>query len=144
MATRAKRRHMKINGLPVKDGKTNIALLVTSGDIKKAVPKDQTLCAAAIACKRSLGCTEARVHIGRTYLRFNGHWERYHTSPSLRNEVIAFDRGGKFEPGEYYLMKMQKSKATGKRQGSTKPNVGKSKRMKYHTLTNIRPMGLTA
>lgn len=140
---RKKIRHQKINGLPVKNGKHSISIMVTPGDIKKAVVKDPTHCVAAIACRRELGCTEARIHVGRTYLRFNGHWERYHTSPNLRSEIIAYDRSGKFIPGEYVLRKMQPAQATGKRQGSNKPTKNKFKRRSYHTL-NVRQIGIYA
>jgi len=133
---------MKINGLPVKDGKRTIELLVTERDVKRATVKDPTNCAAAVACKRALGASEARVHVGRTYLRFNGHWERYLTSHPLRSEIIAFDRGGKFEAGTYKLVKMQPSRKYDKHRGGKAGN-GK-KRRKYHVLTNIRPMGLAA
>ena len=139
---RNKRRHMKINGLPVKDGRKTIELLVTSGDIKRSTVKDPTNCAAAVACRRDFGASEARVHIGRTYLRFNGHWERYTTSPRLRAEIVAFDRGGKFQPGTYQLKKMQPSRKKDKHRGG-KEGDGK-KRRSYHVLTNVRPVGIYA
>lgn len=141
---RIKRRHMKINGLPVKDGKALITLVVTANDVKRASIKDPTKCAAVRACKRALGASEARVHVGRTYLRYNGHWERYLTSKPLRTEIVAFDRGGKFSPGEYSLLKMQPSRKGDVSRDSRKNRNPKAKRRKYHVLTNIRPMGLTA
>lgn len=139
---RAKRRHMKINGLPVKDGKSSIDLVVTTGDVKRSTAKDPTNCVAARACRRALGASEARVHVGRTYIRFNGHWERYHTSPALRAEIVSFDRGGKFEPGTYRLIKIQPSQGKDRRWGK-RTNKGK-KRGKYHVLTNVRPVGIYA
>lgn len=137
---------MTINGLKVVDAKKSIHLVITKGDVKKGKVKDPSGCAAAVACRRALKAHEARVHIGRTYLRFNGKWERYHTSPALRAEIVAFDRGGVFEPGIYTLQKMQPSKKSGKRQGAEKWRTGGrgKKRGRYHILTNIRPMGLTA
>ncbi len=140
---RKKIRHQKINGLPVRNGKRSISIMVTPQDVKKAQVKDPTSCVAAIACRRELGCTEARVHIGRTYLRFNGHWDRYHTSPNLRSEIISYDRGGKFLPGEYVLRKMQPSKATGRRQSTSKVKKHKFKRRSYHTLA-VRQIGIYA
>ncbi len=141
---RKKIRHQKINGLPVKNGKKSISIMVTAQDVKRASVKDPTNCVAAIACRRDLGCTEARVHVGRTYLRFNGHWDRYHTSPNLRSEIIAYDRSGKFVPGEYVLRRMQPTaRANGKRQGTEKPKKNKFKRRSYHTLA-VRPIGIYA
>lgn len=140
---RKKIRHQKINGLPVKNGKKSISIEVTDRDVKNATMKDPTNCVAAVACRRDLGCTEARVHVGRTYLRFNGHWERYLTSKNLRDEIIAYDRGGRFIPGEYVLMKMTPTKRTNKRQGSDKPRKYASKRRGYHAL-HVRPIGIYA
>lgn len=140
---RKKIRHQKINGLPVKDGKKSISIMVTPQDIKRAHVKDPTMCVAALACRRELGCTEARVHIGRTYLRFNGHWDRYITSPNLRTEIVSFDRGGKFTPGEYALLKMQPSRRTDKSRDYNKPRKRKLKRRGYYTLT-VRPIGIYA
>lgn len=141
---RKKRKQMKINGLPVKNGKSTLVLAVNATDIKKASLKDPGKCAAAIASCRALGASEARVHVGRTYLRFNNHWERYLTSKPLRAEIVAFDRGGKFEPGEYHLIKMDTSHANRGKQGTykKKPQKEVKKRRKCHVLTNIRPMGL--
>lgn len=136
-------RIMKIEGLPVKDAKKSVALHITAADVKKGKIKNPSSCAAAVACVRSLGATEAHVHIGRTYLRFNGHWQRYLTSAALRAEVVAFDRGGKFEPGEYHLIKIQPSRKGDKSRDKRKNQTSK-KRLGYHVLTNIRPMALVS
>lgn len=121
-----------------------VKLVITPTDVRRATKKDPTECAAARACKRALGASEARVHVGRTYLRFNGHWERYLTSKPLRTEIVAFDRGGQFAPGEYSLLKMQPSRKYDVSRDNGKKLNPKRKRRGYHTLTNIRPMGLTA
>lgn len=133
---------MKINGLPVVDAKRSITLHITEGDIRKGKVKKPNACAAALACKRQLHCTEARVHIGRTYVRFNGKWHRYLTSKDLRTEIVAFDRGGTFEPGNYALLKMQPSRKYDTGRGQ-KTGKGK-KRGRHHVLTDVRPMGLRA
>ena len=137
---------MKINGLPVKNAKKPISLHITAKDILASKSKKPDNCAAAVACKRQLGATEARVHVGRTFLRFNGHWERYLTSRALRAEIVAFDRGGKFEPGEYMLSRLQKSHTNRAKQTTypKKPAKKVKKRAKYHHLTNIRPVGIYA
>lgn len=139
---RYKGKVMRINGLPVVDAKRSIVLHITAQDIAKGKTKKPDSCAAALACKRQLGCTEVRVHVGRTYVRFNGKWHRYLTSQDLRTEIVAFDRGGKFEPGNYKLLKMQPSRKKDKK-FRTKARTGR-KRHKYHILTGVRPMGLTA
>lgn len=137
-----------INGLPVKNGKQSILIHIDTPDIKKSIAKDPQKCPAATACYRELGCTDARVHVSRTYLRFNGHYARYHTSKRLRSEMIAYDRGGKFMPGTYELLKMQPSKSTGKRQGSNKVKLTKAQKVKNKKhgfrTANVRPVGTYA
>lgn len=133
---------MEIEGLPVKDAKKSVILQITGADVKKGRVKSPESCAAAIACKRQLGASEAHVHKSRTYLRFNGHWIRYQTPASLQAEIVAFDRGGKFEPGEHRLMKMQPSKTVDRKRGPRR-SKGK-KRSGYHIVKNIRPSALVA
>ena len=136
---------MKINGLDVKNSRRAAVLHITATDIKRGRVKDPTGCAAAVCARRQLGATEARVHVGRTYLRFNGHWKRYMTSPALRSEIVAFDRGGKFEPGDYTLGKMQPSRASDVSRDDGKPRRKYKKRSKIrHVVSGVRPMGLNA
>jgi hypothetical protein len=129
---------MKIEGLPVKDAKTSVVLRITDGDVKKGRVKNPLECAAALACRRQLGASEAQVHVTRTYVRFNGGWTRYITPAALRSEIVAFDRGGRFEPGDYILKKMAPSK---KKWRKTGPKLKKGKkRLGYHRIENVRPM----
>lgn len=139
---------MRVAGLPVENASKALKLVITKRDCELGDTKDPALCAAARACKRELGATEVRVHIGRVYVKTKDKWTRYITPKSLRTEIIAFDRGGKFEPGEYILGKIQPSKATGKSQGSPQTNRRSSKdrykapkRTKSHTVTGIRHHG---
>lgn len=93
-----------IDGLPVIDAKRPLTLEVLPADIAKADTKHPESCAAARACVRGLKVLEARVHLGRVYLRQNkNNWVRYSTPKHLRDEIIAFDRGGTFEPGVFEL-----------------------------------------
>src|SRR5229473_1329182 len=127
---------MKIAGLPVVDAPKKRTITITESDVEKGNTKDPAKCAAAQALLREKDCTEARVHIGRTYLKIGKKWVRYHTPESLRGEIISFDRGAMFQPGEYTLTPMQPSKkATGKAQGSfTAKKKGTNPRAKYHVV----------
>ena len=112
-----------IDGIAVTNAAKPITLHILAGDCKGGDPKRPATCAAARAIKRELGAIDCRVHLGRVYIRQNkGNWQRYMTPASLRNEIIAFDRGGDFSPGEYVLPAITPSKraAAGRRQGSTK------------------------
>jgi hypothetical protein len=65
----------------------------------------RTRAAAAKAACRINGVGEARVYRSRTFLlleRASGKpiWMRFHVPIRLRAEIVSFDRGGSFEPGD--------------------------------------------
>ena len=95
-----------IDGKPVVDAVKPVILQITQADCERGSKKDPTRCAAALALKRVTGCDEARVHVACTYLRFANKWLRYATPPSLKAEIISFDRGGGFYPGDFRLHPM--------------------------------------
>lgn len=136
----------QIDGLPVFDAKKAISLTVTAKDVDNADPKRPNNCAVAIACRRSTQAKEVRVHLGRVYVRTNDqNWQRFITPRPMRSEIIAFDRGGNFEPGTFTLSAPQPSKkATGKRQGGkttvkvAKKVAGGKKRKAPHVVKNVR------
>ena len=125
----------------VANAKKSVTLHITDGDINKAKRKNAGGCAAALACRRQLHAVEARVHLGRTYVRRNGKWVRYLTSQALRSELIAFDKGGKFEPGDYILYRMQPAKSTGRHYGGPK-RKNKKRTNVYHKTVGVRPSSM--
>jgi hypothetical protein len=139
-----------ISGLPIVDAKRPITLHITKADIARAADSIQepARCAAARACYRELGAKEVRIHMYRAYVRTNDHnWVRYYVDGRLRHEIIAFDRGGSFEPGEYKLSKMPPSmQVTGKHQGGNdysgrarkRKERDARKRKSYHVTANVR------
>jgi hypothetical protein len=106
---------MKIKNRPVIDPKKPLAIKITTADVKAGQEKDADNCAAAVALCRQLHCDEAKVHLSRTYIRKGATWQRYLTPPALRREIVAFDRGGAFMPGEYTLLPVQPSQLPGVR-----------------------------
>lgn len=148
---------MEIAGKPVVNAKKKITIEVTQDDFmvakKTGGVKDPAGCAAAVAAIRQGLCTQAKVHLGRTYLfdPETGKWQRFNTPADLRNEIIAFDRGGRFQPGTYELKPLHKNAIArmGMRQGSKKGDDTKSrnKRRKTgpkrsnHHIPNIRAHG---
>lgn len=101
-----------INGKPVVNGTRRVKLHITPMDTKNRNKKDEFGCVAAKALLRQVpNCVAARVHLGRVYLlnKNDDTWRRYKTSDSLRTEVVAFDRGGTFEPGDYDLVPLAPS-----------------------------------
>lgn len=137
------RRYDTLDGLPILNATKSVVLHITDKDIKSSKKRSNNACAAAKACMRQMKVSDVRVHLGRVYVKkaaTSKHWVRYLTSPTLRREIVAFDRGGSFEPGEYKLSKIVPSKATGKKVGKDgyKP-TGKRKRSRSYILTpNVR------
>ena len=98
---------MKVSGARVVDAAEPLTVLVSRTDISKGAKQDADACAAAVAICRQTGCDEAKVHLSRVYVRNGDSWVRYATPDALRSEIIAFDRGGEFQPGEYVLKPLQ-------------------------------------
>ena len=140
---------MKIEGLPVIDSRRKAIVNITKADIKRGSRKKPEACAVALACIRELGVDEALVHATRAYLRKGLKWTRYFTPSAIRSEIIAFDRGGAFEPGKYELhpvpptlrfgafAERYASAETRKVAGVKKVATGK-KRSKRHVTANVR------
>lgn len=143
---------MKIDGAVVVDAKKPIVLKITDKDVQLGNNKDPGACAAARCLLRKPDVEQARVHIGRTYLKVAGKWTRYKTSKALRTEIVAFDRGGSFEPGTYSLSPLSPAERAkhGRRQGSNAPGArdkgSKDRtplkpRKKYHKVAGVRAHG---
>ncbi len=137
---------MRINGLKVIDPRTAQVITVTPRDAKNGASKNPSSCAAALACVRDVpGCTQARVHLGRTYLFVGDKVLRYKTPRPLRTEIVSFDRGAIFQPGKFRLEPLAPSdRATGRQQGTKTGQSDKKKFAKkrvYHTVTGVRQHG---
>ena len=135
---------MEIAGKPVKDATKKVEFTITKRDVTTGATKDPAACAAAKACMRELGATEARVHLSRTYLKINNEWQRFQTPGAIRSEIIAFDRGGSFEPGDYTLRPLPKSERNkrGKAHSLGAPKHGRlGHHRKPHVVTNVRARG---
>lgn len=148
-----KHRHM-IAGKPVYDLRKKIEIIITPNDVEKGARRSPSDCAAARSIKRCVpGAIGARVHIGRTYIEFPDHWEMGNTPASLKQEIIAHDRDGKFQPADdYYIRPIGPAERArrGKRAGSNKPGARdkgskdrtpKRPRMKPHHVQGIRARG---
>lgn len=99
---------MKIGGIPIVDATKKMKVTILPVDVRRGDNKNPDGCAAARACVRQInGVVAAKVHIARTYLKFKDKktkkekWVRFGTPASVRGEIIGFDRGGSFEPGDY-------------------------------------------
>lgn len=134
---------MEINGKPVVDARSPVVITITKRDCINGDTRDPGSCAAARALVREVPkCTKARVHLGRIYVEVGARWYRYKTPMSIRSEIIAFDRGAEFSPGEYKLSPLCPSEQAGARalrakspSKSKKPRIA---RAKYHNVSGVR------
>ena len=124
---------MKIAGVDVEDANEKLVLKITKQDVRKGELKSSSACAAANALCRQHHADEARVHFSRAYIRKGKKWLRFGVPAALRNEIIAFDRGGKFEPGEYILAPVQPTVRLDAPIRRNETRVGR------HTTTGKRP-----
>jgi hypothetical protein len=145
---------MQINGKKVVDATKRVKIMITKKDTVEGDNKNPSSCAAARAATRIENCISARVHLGRVYIEQKDKWVRYQTPESLRSEIIAFDRGGSFQPGEYDLRPM--SPANTERARKAGPAISRNKpgnlptksprkvhlaKIKYHAVAGVRPKG---
>lgn len=120
-----------IDGKPVADAENAVVVQITQSDCERGSKRDPTKCAAALALKRITGCDETRVHIGCTYLRFGNKWLRYATPPSLKAEIISFDRGGGFYPGDFRLHPMPPANRLKPTSKQTSPGIRRTPSIKF-------------
>lgn len=132
-----------IGGKKVVNAKKRVTLTISEADARTGASKEPNACAAAKAAMREVpNCVEARIHIGRAYLldKHQNKWVRYKTSDALRSEIIAFDRGGSFEPGDYDLIPLSPSDLAPKRERPSAGVGGKPKQhRRLHVVKGIRP-----
>lgn len=138
---------MQINGKKVVDPKRPILLQINDADVAGGRKKKPDACAAAKACVRQLGALSAKVHVSRVYVEFPDKWIRLRTPIALRTEIVSFDRGHKFEAGEYNLIPLQPTirlgkgnagSGTGKPRGKGKKVPQRGRRSKAHVVSGIR------
>ncbi len=126
----------------VTDADDDLLINVTEKDEKASKKKDHNECAMAVAVKRQEGCSSVIISASTAYVIKGTHATRYKMPESASREVVSFDRGSAFEPGDYKLKSPPKSARLGTYRGAmtTEKNFhsGKlAKRFVHHTA-NIR------
>lgn len=123
----------------VHDATKGITIEVTKHDAATSAKKDHKTCAAAVACKRQMHLDGVIISRAIAYMVKGTVATRYVLPESLAREVIAFDRGGSFEPGEYTLKKPDKHILIGtKRKGRNNTKHNKGRGVLHHVTQNIR------
>jgi len=129
-----------IDGLPVIDATHPLTIHVSRQDIRGSDPKRPDACAVARACKRELHCMDVRVHLSRIYIRANKtNWQRYIVPNSMRDEIVAFDRGGTFEPGAFVINPAYPSICLGVKHAPGPKKRPRQQTRQNHKLVNVRP-----
>ena len=126
-------------GLPVIDAPANtgIAITVTPSDVKGSRKVDPEHCAAARAGKRELK-KDVHVFMTRAYVKEKKHWVRYMTPESVSREIVSFDRGSAFVPGNYKFRAPRAQEKLGQYKGkSSEKHTGVATRP-HHVTANVR------
>jgi hypothetical protein len=124
------------------NAETPLLITVPAQLTKSKRRKNSYHCVFAEACQLIPQVEEAIVHLSTAYLRFKGEdtFRRYRVQTKLRDQIVAFDKYGDFEPGEYRLGVLQAShQANGRRQGSNKTGYGHGvRRSKQMMIKGVR------
>lgn len=139
MKTKKQRTYL---GLPVVDAPEGkgITLTVTKADVNGSTKSDPANCAAARAGQRELK-REVHVFLSRAYVKDTDkkRWVRYITPEAASREIISFDRGSSFVPGEYTFKAATKWQKLGMERGeSTRPGTGKPQTNPRHVTAEVR------
>ena len=137
---------MKINGVEVQDANKPLTITVSKTDVRTGARKNANTCAMANAVCRQTGAAAARIHFSRAYVKVGKKWMRYSVPPALRNEVLAFDRGGEFAAGKYHLDPVQATCRLDRPSAERwKPDYNKTRKSKpgkkrrpYHVVSGVR------
>jgi hypothetical protein len=135
----------KIDGQLVSNAAQTLRLTVTAADVKKGVAKNPDACAIAVAAVRQIpGCTAAKVHksvlMANTPVSGKPKWRRWKVPEYATREIVAFDRGGRFVPGDYEFQPVPvlPPKAQRNRSPSGRVRLASYKRRPSHVTQDVR------
>ena len=127
------------NVIDLRDAKKNMYITVTKKDCAAARRKQHSDCAMAVAAKRAMNLDGVVMAINVAYLVKNNRAFRLMVPESVQREIISFDRGGGFTPGEYRLSRPTKTKRLEYASGGNAPHKNTAKyREPKHQTTGIR------
>lgn len=89
----------------LRDADSNITIEVTRQDDKVSRRMDHAGCALAVACKRKFHADGVIISRTMAYMVKGDEAIRFDVPERATREIISFDRGGEFAPGEYHLNK---------------------------------------
>lgn len=118
----------------IEDAKHPLNVEVTSADVRSSKRMKHVECAMAVACKRKFKADGMIIGRQTAYLIKGTTAVRFTMPESVRKEIVSFDRGAGFEPGEYQLSKPRPSGPSGEHK-----NVAPKRKLnRVHMTANIR------
>ena len=130
------------NVTKVRDADEDLLINVTDRDDKTSKRKSHGECAMAVALKRQEKATSVIISARTAYVIKGKEAIRYKVPEAASKEVVSFDRGAGFAPGDYKLKAQPKSGRLGAYRGkagnsASTHNGGAAKRF-IHRTANIR------
>jgi hypothetical protein len=123
----------------VTDASKGLEIEVTKQDDKISRRSDHAGCAMAVACKRELKLDGVIIARTVAYLVKGDEAIRYDVPEAVSREIVSFDRGGGFAPGNYALTKpgykLGHSHGSG---GANKDASGGMAKHFHHLTNNVR------
>ena len=124
----------------VRDGDKNIEIEVTEKDNRESTPLSHSVCAFAVACKRSLHADGVLIGMKTAYVIYGKKAVRYRLNESTSREIVSFDRNAGFYSGRYQLIAPGESVQLGKIYGGQKGGKSDRKVQIRHITANVRTM----
>lgn len=123
------------------DATKAVEISVNRQDCKTGKKLDSTECALAKAAKREFKCDGVIIGMSTSYLIKGKEAIRFATPPSVRTEIISFDRHQDFSPGDYYLIPKSTQARFGSNYiapGTRSGGKNKTAKRKYHKTARVR------
>jgi len=123
----------------VVDSLKDLDIEVTEKDVSASRRRKHSECAMAVACKRTEKVEGVIIATSTAYLIDGKKAIRYNVPKAVAREIVAFDRGAAFEPGDYSLLKIEPSRRFGVMTGGKGKDSGKRGTYRHRHLTeNVR------
>lgn len=122
----------------VVDGTGRTTVEVTRADSKDSVALDHTVCALAVACKRSLHADGIIIGTRTAYVIKGKKAWRYRLLESTAREIVSFDRHAGFAEGLYELVPPSGMDRLGEGNSGKTRNPSNRKVKMMHFTKNIR------
>jgi hypothetical protein len=123
----------------VEDADSSIKVEVTPRDVATSKRKAHSECAMAVACKRSKHVDGVIIATSTAYLVKGDTAKRFYVPTSVAREVVSFDRGSEFMPGEYELRAPGPTEQLGRQTGGHAGREGHGKPIIHrHMTSNVR------